>query len=383
MGRPPLSVSTFGKIRAWREANGQWTARCRFRDADGQSRLVERTRPTKAAAERALKEALRDRGAYLAGSVDVTAETKVAALAEAWWTHFERLDRSPGTKQIYRDRVDRQVIPGLGAFRVRELSVGTVERFLRTVEDHHGPALAKTTRSVLSGMCAYAARHDALGVNPVRETTPISVKPKKGAPEAMTIVQIRQLRALMTYDPKAVELDLPDIVGMLAASGLRIGECLAIVWDAIDFKARTVEVRGTVIRIKGNGLIIKPAPKSEAGWRKLVLPQWCIELLEDRLRSENMSNDLSIVFPSTVGTLREPTGVDKQLKRAFIQAGFPKITSHWLRKSVATAMDEAGLSARNAADQLGHARPSITQDVYFGRGVADTGAAVVLEAIGF
>ncbi|MGO9279984.1 MAG: GAP family protein [Streptosporangiaceae bacterium] len=54
---------------------------------------------TKAAAERALKEALRDRGAYLAGSVDVTAETKVAALAEAWWTHFERLDRSPGTKQ--------------------------------------------------------------------------------------------------------------------------------------------------------------------------------------------------------------------------------------------------------------------------------------------
>ena len=138
MGRPPLSVSTFGKIRAWREANGQWTARCRFRDADGQSRLVERTRPTKAAAERVLKEALRDRGAYLAGSVDVTAETKVATLAEAWWTHFERLDRSPGTKQIYRDRVDRQVIPGLGAFRVRELSVGTVERFLRTVEDHHG-----------------------------------------------------------------------------------------------------------------------------------------------------------------------------------------------------------------------------------------------------
>ena len=132
-------------------------------------------------------------------------------------------------------------------------------------------------------MCAYAARHDALGVNPVRETSPISVKPKKGAPKAMSIVQIRQLRALMTYDPKAVELDLPDIVGMLAASGLRIGECLAIVWDAIDFEARTVEVRGTVIRIKGNGLIIKPAPKSEAGWRNLVLPKWCIELLEHRL----------------------------------------------------------------------------------------------------
>ena len=63
--------------------------------------------------------------------------------------------------------------------------------------------------------------------------------------------------------------------------------------------------------------------------------------------------------------------------------GFPQITSHILLKSVATAMDEAWLTARNAADQLGHARPSITQDVYFGRGVADTGAAQVLESLGF
>ena len=73
--------------------------------------------------------------------------------------------------------------------------------------------------------------------------------------------------------------------------------------------------------------------------------------------------------------------MQKRLKRAFTFAGRSEITSHWLRKSVATAMDDAGLSARAPADQLGHARPSITQDVYFGRGIADTGAADVLEAL--
>ena len=67
--------------------------------------------------------------------------------------------------------------------------------------------------------------------------------------------------AAMTYDPKAVELDLPAVVAVLAATGLRIGECLAIVWDAVDLDARTVEVRGTVIRIKGKGLVIRPAPR--------------------------------------------------------------------------------------------------------------------------
>ncbi|NMH80074.1 hypothetical protein [Pseudonocardia xinjiangensis] len=44
-------------------------------------------------------------------------------------------------------------------------------------------------------------------------------------------------------------------------------------------------------------------------------------------------------------------------------------------------MDEAGLSARAAADQLGHAKVSMTQDSYFGRKVARTGAAAVLEEI--
>ena len=44
-------------------------------------------------------------------------------------------------------------------------------------------------------------------------------------------------------------------------------------------------------------------------------------------------------------------------------------------------MDEAGLSARAAADQLGHAKVSMTQDHYFGRKIAKTGAADVLEAM--
>jgi hypothetical protein len=36
--------------------------------------------------------------------------------------------------------------------------------------------------------------------------------------------------------------------------------------------------------------------------------------------------------------------------------------------------EDAGLTARQAADQLGHAKVSMTQDNYFGRKVARTGA---------
>jgi len=51
------------------------------------------------------------------------------------------------------------------------------------------------------------------------------------------------------------------------------------------------------------------------------------------------------------------------------------------RKTVATMLDRQGLSARNIADQLGHARISMTQDVYMCRPTVDQAAAAVLEGI--
>ncbi|MBB3082458.1 hypothetical protein [Geodermatophilus sabuli] len=55
--------------------------------------------------------------------------------------------------------------------------------------------------------------------------------------------------------------------------------------------------------------------------------------------------------------------------------------SNTLRKTVATLMDDADLSSRAAADQLGHADTSMTPDVHFGRELATTGAATALEAL--
>src|SRR6478735_4928508 len=55
------------------------------------------------------------------------------------------------------------------------------------------------------------------------------------------------------------------------------------------------------------------------------------------------------------------------------------ITSHSFRKTNATILDDAGLTARQIADQLGHARPSLTMDVYMGRGAGGGAAAAALE----
>ncbi len=44
------------------------------------------------------------------------------------------------------------------------------------------------------------------------------------------------------------------------------------------------------------------------------------------------------------------------------------ITSHTFREANATILDNAAMSVRQIADLLGHARPSLTRDVFMARG---------------
>lgn len=72
--------------------------------------------------------------------------------------------------------------------------------------------------------------------------------------------------------------------------------------------------------------------------------------------------------------------VHRDIRNARGNESLAWITAHNLRKTTATILDEAGhLSARQVADQLGHARISITQDVYLGRRLASRRAAEALE----
>ena len=84
------------------------------------------------------------------------------------------------------------------------------------------------------------------------------------------------------------------------------------------------------------------------------------------------------LFP-VLGGFRDPANVRRELREARGTEALVWITSHSFRKKAATILDEAALSARLVADQLGHGRPSMTQDVYLGRRAVDSQAARALE----
>jgi integrase len=375
MGRPTLALGTSGAIRCYRTETG-YRARALTRDYDGRVRSVERNGRTKTAAETALKLALRDRS-QVSASGHITGASRVSALADAWYAGL--IELSPVTMDAYRRRLDVQILPALGELRVRELTAGVLDRHLRAITAKQGVATARLCRSVLSGMCTLAARHDALQHDPVRAVSPLGGKVKK-APRALTVGQLRQLRAALTYDDRAIDRDLPDLVSFLMATGLRIGEACGLAWDAVDLDNGTIAVRAAVVRVRGKGLIVKKT-KTDTGARTLILPGWCVTILAARAADSDPRDGSRPVFPAPLGGWRDPSNTQADLRDAFTAAGFDWVTSHVFRKTVATLMDQAGLSSRAAADQLGHANTSMTTDVYFGRKVPTTGAAAVLEVL--
>ncbi|HCG2990666.1 hypothetical protein CHU71_09490 [Corynebacterium sp. LK14] len=94
-----------------------------------------------------------------------------------------------------------------------------------------------------------------------------------------------------------------------------------------------------------------------------------MDMLVRRSQMNWPDNSQGLVFPNSLGHIWQRGYATKELRRVLDPAGLSWVTFHTFRKTVATRLDEAGLTAREIADQLGHEQPSMTTDVYMGRKV--------------
>ncbi|NEE02513.1 tyrosine-type recombinase/integrase [Phytoactinopolyspora halotolerans] len=132
---------------------------------------------------------------------------------------------------------------------------------------------------------------------------------------------------------------------------------------------------------KGHGAVLEERPKTAAGWRVIALPDHIVEPCRRRMAMTWRANEHDLLFPTRTCGVRLPTNADRALRIALDRiGGYDWVTSHTFRKTVATRLDQAGLTAREIAHHLGHEDPSMTQNVHMGRGVASTRAATVLSA---
>ncbi len=354
------------------------TAFVNFRDHTGRKRRRKAVGRSRAEARRRVLGAYED--ALRAGGGAWTPRTRLDVAADRWLATVDELvvrgRRSPTTAELYRRVVRVHVRPELGHVRLAELTTARVDDFLQARLRRDSYAVAKLCRTVLSGICAWLVRQDALRSNPVRETTPLEGG-VGGTARALTASELRRWLAILDGDEYAVRKDLPDLTRFLLGTGVRLGEALGVCWSDVNLDAGVVSIERTVVRIAGQGLVAK-APKSRTSTRVLLLPGWCVDLLRQR---RGRSRGDGPIFPDALGGFRDRNNVERDYRLVRVGTAFEWVVPHTYRKTVATLLDGGGLSARFIADQLGHSRVSMTQDFYLGRRAVDASVATALDGL--
>lgn len=374
MARPRTPLSSYGTIHTVEVSPGRWRARTRYRFDDGKLRQVERIAASEAKARAALKVALTTIQASTA--TEVKRETRLSDLGERYLA--SKAGRAPRTVETYERAVRKIIIPRIGDLAVSEATADRLQRFIDSIASEIGVGTAKTVRSVLSGMMGLAARADAVRHNPVRELAPLEQKATGATP--VPVADLAGILAKLRTDQRAVELDLVDLVDFVAGTGVRISEACALAWDDVDLGAGTATIRANAVRATGRGVIRQQHTKTDAGTRRLRLPGGVLGILGDR-RVRGGPNPLGLVFPTVLGNLRDPRNTARDWAQARARLGIGDYTFHSFRKTVATALDQAGLTARDIAEYLGHADPSLTMGTYMSKTVGGTRAADALDAV--
>lgn len=352
-GRERHPIGEYGKI-THRPVGEKVIARCWYRDLDGIARYVTASHKTESGATKALKAKIAQRRRI--DGEDILPDTRVSVLAEAW---FSTLDQSQGTRDTYRQILDRHILGkgGLGGYRIREATTSLIDRFLQRVSKK-GPSVGKSCRVVLSMMFGLASRYDAVPANPVTDTKLARVERKKVT--ALSVAEVGELRRDVAAwaAQRASRSVMLDVVDLFIATGLRPGELLGIRFADVDLRNGTLSVTGTVKRDSVSGLHRQPYPKTESGIRTLALPDFAVSML----RRRKLAGTSDLVFPARDGGPWEPSNF-RRLWREVRGEKWEHVEPRAFRRAVATLIERESGSIVAAA-QLGHASDAVTRRHY-------------------
>jgi integrase len=296
--------------------------------------------------------------------------TTFAELAETWLAGFESQveagERGERTLENYRYHLDKNLLPTLAKKRLQEISTDDCARLIAELRSR-GLA-AKTIAGALvplGRILALALRRGYINEIPLRRLE-ASERPR---------VQKRQQRVLNHAQiANLLAASLPSYRPLLATalySGMRLSELLGLIWAEVDLHEGLVQVRYQLSRAREDKRARRVRLKTAAAVREIpLLPQLGALLKQHKLASPH-SRDSDYVFCTALGTPLGARNVERRgLGRAADLAGLnpqelPRLRVHDLRHTFASHLIvDLRLDVAQVSRILGHARPSITLDVY-------------------
>ncbi|SKC03983.1 Site-specific recombinase XerD [Lachnospiraceae bacterium] len=299
------------------------------------------------------------------------------------------------TKSGYIYMYDRFVREDFGKHKLIEVKYSDILKFYYYLINEKNLALATldSIHCILHPTFQLAVRDDIIRKNPTDGVmTEICKKTgmHRNIRHALTVEQQRVFMDYMANHP--VYIHWWPIFTILLGTGCRIGECLGLRWQDLDFENRIITIDHALTYYKSaesDSCVFRISePKTEAGIRTIPMLDVVIDafrILQDV--EEEIGPNMQVIdgytgfiFQNRFGEVPNPGSVNRAIKRIIASYNadevinakkekrdaliLPDFSCHHLRHTFATRLCEAESNLKVIQSVMGHKSVETTMDIY-------------------
>jgi len=288
-----------------------------------------------------------------------------------WYASYVNTVRESTTVRVTK-MFDNHILPAFGKKRIRTITLPDVQRALnrwfKEVKVNY-----KRWYNFANMVFKYAMKQGYITSNPATMVT-MPQRRDNWQRDPNKFWTKEQLLHFFSYIDPVEETEKYTLFRVLAYTGIRRGECLALTWHDINFKQATLSVNKSIAQGTGGKQIIQP-PKTNTGKRLITLDAETVRCLKRwRVRQQrvylmlgfNTMQPAQLIFANTKNGMKSLNTPGKWLHAIIDDKPdeFPRITIHKLRHTHATLLFEAGASIKEVQDRLGDADVDTVMNVY-------------------
>ena len=177
-------------------------------------------------------------------------------------------------------------------------------------------------------------------------------------------VELHKLRPPKKVNASRTNGQIYWIYYLLISTGMRFGEAVALTWEDVDLKQKTITINKTSVELHGSPYI-QEHTKTSAGTRIISISDNVMAFLKEVKKSlDSELNYRNLVIPNTRYGIITSANARRRWQRVCAILDIKYQGIHALRHTWATRALERGIDVKTVSEMLGHKNVITTMNIY-------------------
>ena len=286
----------------------------------------------------------------------------------------------PSTFETYDKTIHGKLLPYFekGNYKLKDLTPKIFTDYFKylsingNVKTHAGLKYksVKNIKSVLSTMLDFAVENKYIEENPISKSKmPVFANDIE---KEINIYNNNEIKQLLNYAEKT-NSSVYMFLLIECFTGLRKGEIMALTWNDVDFKKGVIYINKSRTGSRSEIAQTVTTPKTKSSNRIVPLNDKVLNVLSsEKIKQEKQDKMCNYHYKEIIRNqygvpYKNLSAVNRVVNRLMDNAGVKRCTIHGLRHSVASMLDDNGVSIQDIAVLLGHDNISTTEKHYIHR----------------